>query len=372
MAVMNYHITGQGYLTAETPIAVSPPDHFDEGRRVLRLPREVVYRDGSPQRFPIIPASTIRGVLRHAVTGHAFESLNDTAKKKMFKVNDYIWTAQGGVTDKKEEGVEDFVEISVPERVRQENPIMGLFGNFTYKMGSLVEMRSARAVDGENAIMLVSAQVRTEPLERDYSLLGLFDKTDLGAFKDELIARRMMVKAENQAERLATRLKEVEDGKREMKPDEVKKLKDEIEKLKKQADDLGEKAGGAVNLQQITTRYEAISAGSQLEHGWALKDVSLDEAAVFLLAWRAWVANGSRVGAVSRNGFGKLNGYYDILIKPSQGPERLNAPTRAGRLKFSYETGVEIDTDNEVMRRIVEAESALRSGGLANWNLKSA
>ena len=104
---------------------------------------------------------------------------------------------------------------------------------------------------------------------------------------------------------------------------------------------------------------------------WALKDVSVDEAAVFLLAWRAWVANGSRVGAVQRSGFGKLKGHYDILIKPSQGAERLDAPVRAGRMKFTYETGVEIETSNDVLQKILDAERAMRKEGFAKWNLKA-
>ncbi|QIG50382.1 hypothetical protein G5V57_23215 [Nordella sp. HKS 07] len=368
---MNYSITGQGYITAETPVAVSPPDHYSEARRLLQLPRETVYRDGSPQKFPIIPASTFRGALRHAVTGHTFEALNEVAQKKLFKVNDYIWTAQGGVTDRREEGVESFVEISIPARVRAENPIMGLWGNFTFKMGSLIEMRSARAVDGEAAIVLIPAQVRTDPLERDYGLLGIFDKTDLGAFKDEIIARRQMVKAEKRAEQLEHRLQQVADGKREMTPEQVKALKAEIAQLKDDAEVLAEKAGGAVNLQQITTRYEAIASGGELEHGWALRDVSVDEAAVFLLAWRAWVANGSRVGAIQRSGFGKLKGHYDILIKPSQGANRLDAPVAAGRMKFSYEAGVQIETGDDVLQKIVGAEDAMRKEGFANWNLKA-
>lgn len=369
---MNYIIAAQGYLTAETPVAVSPPDHVDKLRRVHQLARETVYRDGAPEQYPIIPAATFRGVLRHAITGYVFEELNEQAKKKLFKINDYIWTAQGGITDKKEEGTEGFVEITVPERVRTENPIMGLWGNFTYKMGSLIEMRSARAVGGENAVTLVPAQVRTDPLERDYALLGLFDKTDLGAFKDELIARRQMIKARNRVELLNLQLKRVSDGKLEMGPEKVKEIKDKVATLEKEAESLEEKAGGAVNLQQITGRQEAITAGAELEHGWTLKDVRIEEAAVFLLALKVWVSNGSRIGALQRSGFGKLKGHYDLLIKPSQGAERLATPVRAGRLKFSYETGVEIEVHDEVLQKVIDAEGKIRAGKFADWKLNAA
>jgi CRISPR type IV-associated protein Csf2 len=372
VAAMNYTIAAEGFLTAVTPVAVSPPEHFEEKNRLFLLPREIVYDGPEPRKYPVIPASTFRGALRHAVTGYAFDTLNESAGRKLFRVNDYIWTAQGGVTDRKAEGAEEYVEISKPERVRSENPIMGLFGNFTFKMGSLVEMRAARAEDGEAAIITVPAQVRTDPLERDYGLLGLFDKTDLGAFKEELIARRAMVKSEKEVERLEAQLRNVKDGKKEMKPEEVQKLRDRVDDLRRRVDELGESAGGAVNLQQITTRVEAIAAGSVLRHGWMLKDVSVEEAAVFLLAWRTWTADGARLGAVARSGFGRLTGSYDILLKPSHGPDRLAAPVRAGKMSFSFETGVKIDSAHDVLDGVALAEQTLRNGGMAAWNLKSA
>lgn len=368
---MKYTITATGILTAETPVSVSPPDHMDKKIRLAKLAREIVYQDKVPVETPIIPASTFRGSLRHAVTGYAFEELNAIAGEKIFKVADYIWTAQGGVTQKKEEGEETYVEVEEPARIRVENPIMSLWGNFTHKMASRIEMRAAKAINLENSIIHVAPQVRTDPMERNYDLQDTFDVVDLEAFKIELAARRKMVKALNEVERLENILAQFKDGKIDMDVKRVEETKDRIAKLNAEAEEAADKAGGTVNLQQLTGKQEAIAQGAELSHGWVLKDVTIGEAAAFFLALRVWISNGSRVGAMQRNGFGQLKGFYDLTVKPMSGVDRLCAPTKAGRMSFDYELGLSVDSDNAVISEVLLATDALISGEIKDWQLKA-
>lgn len=374
---MKYTITATGILTAETPVSVSPPDHIDKKARLAKLAREIVYQHNVPVETPIIPASTFRGSLRHAVTGYAFEELNAIAGEKIFKVADYIWTAQGGVTQKKEKGTETYVEVEEPARIRVENPIMSLWGNFTHKMASRIEMRAARAIDLEDSIIHVAPQVRTDPMERNYDLQDTFDVLDLEAFNIELESRRKMVKALNEVERLEKILARFKDGKIDMDAKRVKETKrvnetkDRIAKLNAEAEEAADKAGGTVNLQQRTGKQEAIAQGADLSHGWVLKDVTIGEAAAFILALRVWISNGSRVGAMKRNGFGQLKGFYDLTVKPMSGVDRLRAPTKAGRISFDYESGLSVDSDNAVISEVLLATDALISGGIKDWQLKA-
>ena len=154
-------------------------------------------------------------------------------------------------------------------------------------------------------------------------------------------------RAENEIASITDRL-DVTDGKREMGAD---------------------KAWGGLNLQQFTTGHETIARGAQLEHGWTLNDVTAEEAAVFLLVLRVWVAGGSSIGELQHKGFGTVKGYYDLTI--TECPSRFAAPVRAGRLSFEYETGIEIDCTDESLRKMFDVEQALIKENFGNWKHKA-
>jgi CRISPR type IV-associated protein Csf2 len=365
---MAYIINATGTLTAETPISVSPPDHFDERpKRLHKLPRMVEYREGSPVQVPVIPASTMRGVLRHALTGFAFGELGGAGT---FTVADYVNTAQGGVVDRKAEGEDKPIDFTRSEALRTANPVIGLFGNFGDKMPSRLLMRHA-ALERPEDIFTVASQVRTDPVERDADIRRLFSKDDLFAFSQQMETRRQFVRLEDKAGRLEKRLKDIADGREEVDGDKVKELKADFDQTKKDHKSLEEGAGGSVNLQQLTPEAEAIAPGATMRHGFTLNGVTLTEASAALLAIEVWVSGGAIVGAMKRNGFGRISGFYDLDARPAHGAARLAPPVNIGRVRwdatgFAAETGA-----GTLLSEIVAEKERLKTGGMITWRLKA-
>jgi CRISPR type IV-associated protein Csf2 len=368
-----YIITASGVLTAATPVAVSPPDHVEEVRnkRTHLLPHITEYREGAARKVPIIPASTFRGVLRHAVTGLAFTE-QVSRGGGAFTVNDYVNTAQGGVVQRKEEGEDKPLDFSGAEAVRGKNPIMGLFGNFSDKMPSRLLMRHASLEDPE-AIFTVAAQVRTDPVERDADLRKMFTREDLDAFSTQMETRRQLVRIEERAERIQSRLDRISQGKEELGAEKVAELKQELKALTEKQGELSKTAGGSVNLQQITPRAQAIAQNATLRHGFTLNGVTVTEAALAVLAYATWVSAGARLGAMRRSGYGQLDGFYDLDARPASGVARLAPPVRIGRMEWSAAEGV-LRVQSEAGGLLVEIEAELArilKDGVERWSLRA-
>ncbi|MSO76757.1 MAG: hypothetical protein EXQ87_07580 [Alphaproteobacteria bacterium] len=369
---MAYIITATGTLTVVTPIAVSPPDHEDKrgNKRLHRLARVVEYRDGNPVNVPVIPASTFRGVMRHAISGLAFtEQLSGGGAP--FTVNDYVNTAQGGVVDRKAEGEDKPLDFSAAEEIRRRNPIMGLFGNFSDKMPSRLMMRHA-ALDRPDDIFEVAAQVRTDPVERDADLRRMFSGAELDAFSKQMEARRQLVRIEERIERIENQVARIKKGDEEADPEEVKTLQAELKKENASQGQLAKGAGGSVNLQQITPRAEAIAPGATLRHGFTLNGVTETEAAIALLAIETWVAGGARLGAMRRSGYGVLDGFYDLVARPAYGVARLSPPLAIGRIFWKSGGNLEIEpAGGTIMATIMVEKARIIGGSMREWELRA-
>jgi hypothetical protein len=367
---MEYIINASGKLTVLTPICVSPPDHFDDRNRIHKLPRITEYRDGTPVQVPVIPAATLRGVLRHALTGFAFGELGGAGT---FTVADYVYTAQGGVVDRKIEGEDKPLDFARSEAIRRDNPIIGLFGSFGDKVPSRLLMQHA-ALERPEDIFEVAAQVRTDPVERSADIRRLFSPGDLASFSDQMEARRQLVRLEDRIERLDARLRSIEAGKEEADGEKVKALKAERTTAKAALDALAEAAGGSVNLQQLTPRAEAMAPGASLRHGFTLNAVTVPEAAAALLALEVFAADGSTVGAMKRSGHGCLSGHYDLVARPAHGAAKLERPVSIGRVCWGKDADgfiAEIET-GPLLSEILVEKQRLIGGGLKSWKLKAA
>jgi hypothetical protein len=272
---------------------------------------------------------------------------------------------------RKEEGEDKPLDFSAAEAVRVRNPIMGLFGNFSDKMPSRLLMRHA-SLEDPDAFFTVAAQVRTDPVERDADLRRMFQREDLDAFSKQMETRRQLVRAEERIERIEYRLERIKQGKEELDAEKVSALRDELKGLKARAGELAETAGGSVNLQQITPRAEAIAPQATLRHGFTLNGVNTTEAAIALLAFATWISAGARLGAMRRNGYGQLDGFYDLAARAAHGTARLEAPQRIGRIEWTASEGVlRVSPEGTTLLAEIEAERArVIADGIGSWKMR--
>jgi CRISPR/Cas system CSM-associated protein Csm3 (group 7 of RAMP superfamily) len=117
-----------GTLTATTPIAIILPASEDK-RTPAGAPRKRLLRDGLLQETIYVPPSSLRGRLRHLLTEELMRQQYE-ADGRRFSPEDYIFTALGGVKDRKAEGSEERkVDLQAIAELRRRNPVVSLFGS---------------------------------------------------------------------------------------------------------------------------------------------------------------------------------------------------------------------------------------------------
>lgn len=163
-------LTLRGTLTAVGPVAVSPPG--------VALKRDT---KDSPSRLPragwafdaprYLPASTLRHVLRHNVTGAVLEAL--TASGGSIDVGPLLMLSKGYTRIKLKDGAassENVAEagrrISRERAVREKNPMLSMFGAWGVPADLRVGNAHPHRTDGRDAVCERHGAVRRE-LEED-------------------------------------------------------------------------------------------------------------------------------------------------------------------------------------------------------------
>ena len=300
-----------GFVTADTDIAVSPPDHSKlVGRStVSTLPTKTVMRVGTRQDTRYIPGSTFRGAIRNALSKAALKAQAEA--DDAMTPQDYLWVAKGGIKDVKSEDADERVaDLELIQKVRSSNPIISLFGAMADKIEGrlrIFDLVPQQPVDEPN---WKGHGVRSHPFQREPELANVVDQSALAQFIEQDAKRVEGNKHQNDKEVLRRRI--AAEKKKEApdtgKLDEMEGKRQEHEDAAKACFDV---AGGVVNIQQILGGYEAIPQGTVLDHRMHGRDLSADELAFLFLGLRKLAREG-RIGAHGATGCGYITAEYDL------------------------------------------------------------
>ena len=111
-----------GTITARQPLAYSPPDHQDRGKKSL-LPRMTVPTAAGPMNTVFVSGSTIRGKLRHACADVYLE--REKRRGKRVDYERYLALKVGGVKGSADEGR---IDLRERKNYLEAEPFLDLFG----------------------------------------------------------------------------------------------------------------------------------------------------------------------------------------------------------------------------------------------------
>jgi CRISPR type IV-associated protein Csf2 len=350
-----------GTITGETDIAVSPPDHSRKVGRatVSTLPVKRLYRDGQMQETVYIPAGTLRGRLRNLISQDVLETA--AMRKAALSPDDYLWTCKGGIKDRKS-GEEREVDYAAAAKIREMNPIISVFGAMTAKIAGKLCVEDAVPVEAVEPNHK-GRGVRAHPFQRTPELVQFVDESELQEWLEHDAFRVKANTLEDEAERLGLKIYQ-EKKKQAPDVDLIKSMGEEAKAKEKKAKELFDKAGGAVNIQQILGGHEAIPAGLPMKHHMELRGATDDEAAFFLYALNLWARDGY-IGAHRAQGDGRFKADYEASISLDGGDF-----ASAGKVHLG-DNSLRVESEDARIRQFVEGMKHLQSR-FEEFNFKEA
>ena len=317
-----------GDITTVDPVAISTPLKKGGSGNPVPAQTERRYYDGQLVETLVIPASSIRGKLRHIATRLVMEE--QTKAGMRFKVRDYLVTALGGVvdvaslkqaqqTETNEAGsdiVQDgAVDLDRQQELRRKNPIVSLFGSMDAAIMSKLHVRAAVPIGPiAPSVNVIGGGTRASPLHREPELFSsgaeLFDGTDVLTFIAANTAKVEGNKLEDEAERLVRRAREL---RRAGNVAAAEAADAEAKVLKTKAAATFEAVGGKVNLQQALWGWQSIPAGTVLRHSMRLERPTEAEAKLFFVVLRAFATH-PVVGGHVAVGCGRIAASWKLVI----------------------------------------------------------
>ena len=293
-----YLFTGE--ITAREPLAWSPPGHVATDRRAL-LPRMTVLTAAGPMDGVFLGGSAIRGRYRHACADVCLE------RERPVTYERYLELKLGGVKGSAEAPRVDLRERSA---FLDRQPVLSLFGAGASAIGWIhgrVDVGAALPVEPVEPVVLngrrgdaASDPILAEVLdEAECERVGLAVEANhrRSQAAAEVRARRNEVhRAVRAGEDAAPRRLELERAQRV-----------ETEAASAQA----ELAGSDVSMLLPLPGYEAMPAGTVLEHRMVLRHVSAGELGVFMAGLRRF-AEDPRFGAHRAHGCGRVSVEYAV------------------------------------------------------------
>ena len=293
-----------GTITTRQPLAYSPPDHQDRGRKSL-LPRMTVPTAAGPMNTVFVSGSTIRGKLRHACADVYLE--RERQQGKQVDYERYLGLKVGGVKGSSDEGR---VDLRERRRFLDAEPFLDMFGAGSSGVGwihSRVDVGAAIPAEPVEPIVLngVRRDATLDPI-----LLEILDDDEIGKVLDGLKANRTRSQKASEVRDIRRRI-----GSARKAGQEISELERSLEAAEQAVKD-AEKAqadilGSDVSLLLPLPGYEAIPSGTVLNHRLFLKNVSEIQLGIFM-AGLARFAEDPRFGAHRAHGCGQVCMKYQV------------------------------------------------------------
>ena len=293
-----------GTITTRQPLAYSPPDHLDRGKKSL-LPRMTVPTAAGPMNTVFVSGSTIRGKLRHACADVYLE--REKQQGKQVDYERYLELKVGGVKGSSDEGR---VDLRERKRFLEAEPFMDLFGAGSSGIGwihSRIDVGAAIPAEPVEPIVLngVRRDATLDPI-----LLEVLDEDEIGKVLDGMNANRTRSQKASEVRDIRRRIASARKA-----GQDTSELDRSLEEAERAVED-AEKAqsdilGSDVSLLLPLPGYEAIPTGTVLNHRMFLKNVSELQLGIFM-AGLARFAEDPRFGAHRAHGCGQVCMEYRV------------------------------------------------------------
>ena len=345
------NIVFDGTITPRTPLAIVPPPPEDKkADRMGRLPRMPVFLDGVRHETAYIPASSIRGRLRHTAVALVIDTLKQAGKPSL-TLNDYLFNALGGVFDRKddEEDPTKGVDLTAMASVRETNPLISLFGAMTVKLGG--KLRTGMAVPRVPfEPEAINPGVRMNPFQRDPDLLQQFSADEQRQFLETNRQRVLGNQLKGEAKQVDLKLRRMR--RENAAPEQVEQLDKQRTDALARAEAAFDAAGGEVNLQQPLPGYEALPIGLEMTHRMTLVDPTPLELALFLATLERFAAD-PRLGGHASHESGLIAAHWAVRVHDAGGG------TPAGDIGIDPDKGFVANLGHPLLQAALQAKATM-------------
>ncbi|MGO3640414.1 hypothetical protein ACTXIV_13065 [Psychrobacter celer] len=259
------------------------------------------------QGRPMIPASSLRGFIRHCA--HEGITLLFDKHDKPMDI-DFHYLLASGVDTGRVLGVSgQNTKVGANQQIRAKHPMLSLFGY--WGLSGKLSVGNAVA-DNDNALLKVNAGARQHVFNRNEELSNFIDPSELDRLQDILDADKYSAEAiaDYKAEKkeLPKKIRETSD------PDEkaaYKQRSEELDVLIRDAKD--SRVGASESIQRPLEQFEAIDAGQMLPHRMLLKDPTDQE--LHLALWSIAMASlKPYVGGHTNANYGEIHAKWEVMV----------------------------------------------------------
>lgn len=310
-------------------------------------------RDGMPKDSmgrPYIPASSLRGLLRHRAM-EAAQALCVTNGKPL-SVDDIYMLAQGVDTSRRYGDIMKNGSVTVGGNNKYRiNPQISLFGR--WQMRGKLAVGNAYA-NNRNALIRVGGGARTHAFERSEALMSFVDAGELDYLTQILNADSESSEAvgdiKAQIKAIQKQIRTAVDS------EEREALNAEIEALKvKQREVKDARVGASESIRRPLEGFEAIAPNEVLEHRFRLVSPTDQEFEYFLWCLSLFAFNPT-IGGHINLGCGLVSGHWDIYETSltQMTPKKVGFVTADPVKGFSFEYESNPDLNPENITKAIE------------------
>ncbi len=279
-----------GHINAIQPINITLPN-------TQGMPKS----DGKP----MVPASSLRGWLRHACHDGITKLFADNGK--LLDVDTHYLIASGVDTGRVLEVKGQSTKVGGNQVIREKHPMLSLWGYWglagKFSVGSAV-------ADSASALLSINGGARQHVFNRNEELHNFVDKSELAYLQDILSADKYsseaLVDYKSEEKLLKKEIRETTDKDRKA---EINIRLGEIAQLVSDAKEL--RVGAKESVQRPLENIEAIDQGQTLPHRMILKSPS--DLELNLALWS--IAMGSLrayIGGHSNANFGEITAHWEV------------------------------------------------------------
>ncbi|MFM5361657.1 hypothetical protein ACET98_11240 [Aeromonas veronii] len=310
-----------GHLTAVEPLTVSMKN--SQGR----LPR-----NGGIDAPAYWPATTIRGSLRHAAH-RVVLMFNEDNKRPPFDLAEHFMLAQGvDIVGDISTPADD--EVNAEQHLREGNPMLSLFG--LWGLSSKANIGNGFPIT-TNSTALFGGGARSIMFERNPELLETLDQSERNRLQvileEQSLASADIVALKDKQKELKKQLKTATSDEKTVLFEQIAALASQIQARKDQKGEARE------SIRRPIDQYEAICAGTVMEHRMSLKSVNQIELGFFIAVLLEF-ARFPRMGGHQAHNCGLVSGSWEVKTWP---PKALS-PVTIGSIAFDGE-GFRVEGD---------------------------
>ncbi|MED6316551.1 MAG: hypothetical protein VYA60_04845 [Pseudomonadota bacterium] len=298
------------------------------------------------QGLPMIPASSIRGWLRHACHDGITELF--FANGKTLDVDLHYLIASGVDTSRSLSQSGQSTKVGLSHATRLAHPVLSTWGY--WGLAGLASVGSAVA-SNKDALLVLNGGARQHVFNRNDKLSGFIDESQLGYLQDILQADKYSAEAmadyKLQLKELKSSIGKTSDA--DEKAEIKEKIKD-VELLIREVKD--NRIGASESIQRPLEMIEAIDQGQTLPNRMILKNPNEHE--LDILLWS--IAMGSLkpfIGGHSNANFGEVSAEWELSVTDIQNL----TPKKLGKIGFNedgFYSDIEGFDANEVSKKIID------------------